>query len=52
MPSLSVFNNKSSCSQCLQPSPALGSQQPHVMLQVWGRVAGKWPSGKSHRGVA
>jgi len=26
--------------------PALGSQQPHATLQVWGRVAGKLPSGK------
>ena len=23
--------------------PTLGSQQPHAMLQAWGRVAGKLP---------
>jgi len=28
------------------PGPALRSQQPHAMLQAWGRVAGKLPSGK------
>jgi len=26
--------------------PDLWSQQPHAMLQAWGRVAGKLPSGK------
>ena len=28
------------------PGPALRSQQPHAMLQVWGRVTGKLPGGK------
>jgi len=31
------------------PDPALGSQQPHAMLQAWGGVAGKLPSGKWKR---
>ena len=31
--------------------PALGSQQPHAMLQAWGRVAGKLPGGKGPWGV-
>jgi len=26
--------------------PAVGSQQPHAMLQAWGGVAGQLPSGK------
>ena len=30
---------------------ALGSQQPHAMLQAWGRVAGKVPVGKGPAGV-
>ncbi|GAB0179859.1 mitochondrial enolase superfamily member 1 [Grus japonensis] len=30
---------------------ALGSEQPHAMLQAWGRVAGRLPSGKRTGGV-
>ncbi|PKU38619.1 rna-directed dna polymerase from mobile element jockey-like [Limosa lapponica baueri] len=30
---------------------ALGSQQPHAVLQTWGRVAGKLPDGKGPGGV-
>ena len=33
------------------PGPALGSQQPHAMLQTWGRVAGKLPSRKVAAGA-
>ena len=28
------------------PGPALGSQQPHAVLQAWEGVAGELPSGK------
>jgi len=31
--------------------PALGSQQPHAMLQALGRVSGKLLSGKGPGGV-
>lgn len=34
------------------PIPACGSQQPHAMLQAWGIVAGKLPSGKGPEGAA
>jgi len=30
--------------QVMHPAP--GSQQPHAMLQAWGRVAGELPSAK------
>ena len=33
------------------PGPALGSQQPHAMLQAWGGVAEKLPGGKRPEGV-
>ena len=33
------------------PGPALTSQQPHAMVQDWGRVAGKLPSGKGPGGA-
>jgi len=32
------------------PGPALGSQQPHAMLQAWGRVPGKLPGRKGPGG--
>jgi len=32
-------------------SPALGSQQPHAMLEACGRVAGKLPGGKGSWGA-
>ena len=34
------------------PGPALGSQQPHAMLQAWGGLAGKLHGGKGPGGVA
>lgn len=33
------------------PGPALTSQQPHAVLQEWGRGAGKLPSEKGSWGV-
>ena len=33
------------------PGPALGSQQPHAMLQAWGGVAGKLSGGKGPGGA-
>jgi len=31
--------------------PALRSQQPHAMLQAWGRVAGKLPGRRGPGGA-
>ena len=33
------------------PGPALWSQQPHALLQAWGRVAGRLWEGKGSGGV-
>jgi len=33
------------------PGTALRSQQPHAMLQAWGRVTGKLPTRKGAWGV-